>query len=267
MYDTLRLISLWLCITWRFFFWRMRFWLRLPYRESTQKRMKQTLLIVRHGQTVWNVEHRLPGQLSGVVLNETGRQQAARLAGALRELPISAIISSPLERAYHTAEYLAQGRNITIAQEPDLMDTAIGPWAGQVIEDLSKKDPNWNAYVKDPTIAPEGIETFPQVQQRAVAAIERWLSKDDLGAYPVFVAHADVVKLLLAHYAQLDAGRAGVFTIDNASVSLVEIEKDQSPRVLTIGWSPKPGWLKVPLPVPEKLASADIAQEVSDQKM
>ena len=105
------------------------------------------------------------------------------------------------------------------------------------------------------------------MQQRAVAAIERWLSKDDLGAYPVFVAHADVVKLLLAHYAQLDAGRAGVFTIDNASVSLVEIEKDQSPRVLTIGWSPKPGWLKVPLPVPEKLASADIAQEVSDQKM
>jgi broad specificity phosphatase PhoE len=266
MHDTLRLISFWLCVPWRFFFWRLRFWLHLPYRESIQKRMKQTLLIVRHGQTVWNVEHRLPGQLPGVALNETGRQQAERLAEALRELPISAIISSPLERAYHTAEYLAQGRDITIAQEPDLMDTAIGPWAGQVIEDLAKVDPNWNAYVKDPKIAPEGIETFPQVQQRAVAAVERWLSKDDLGAYPVFVAHADVVKLLLAHYARLDSGRAGVFIIENASVSLVEIEKEQSPRVLTVGWSPKPGWLKGPLPVPEKSAAADSAQEVSDQE-
>jgi broad specificity phosphatase PhoE len=266
MSDTLRLISFWLCVPWRFFFWRLRFWLRLPYRESIQKRMKQTLLIVRHGQTVWNVEHRLPGQLPGVALNETGRQQAERLAEALRELPISAIISSPLERAYHTAEYLAQGRDITIALEPDLMDTSIGPWAGQVIEDLAKKDPNWNAYVKDPTVAPEGIETFPQVQQRAVAAVERWLSKDDLGAYPVFVAHADVVKLLLAHYARLDSARAGVFIIENASVSLVEIEKEQSPRVLTVGWSPKPGWLKVPLPAPEKSAATDSAQEVNDQE-
>lgn len=228
--------------------------------------MKQTLLIVRHGQTVWNVEHRLPGQLAGVALNETGRQQASRLAEALRELPISAIISSPLERAMHTAEYLAQDRNITIAQDADLMDTDVGPWAGQIIEDLVKNDPNWKAYVKDPTVAPEGIETFPQVQQRVVAAINRWLAKDDLGAYPVFVAHADVVKLLLAHFAQLNSERAGVFFIENASVSLVEIEKDQSPHVLTIGWSPKPGWLKVPLPVPEKPAQTDTTQEIADQK-
>jgi broad specificity phosphatase PhoE len=266
MYKTLRVVFFCMGVAWRFFCWRMRLWLRLSYKESTRKNMKQTLLIVRHGQTVWNVEHRLPGQLPGVALNETGRQQARRLAEALRELPISAIISSPLERAYHTAEYLAEDRNITIAQDPDLMDTNVGPWAGQIIEDLVKNDPNWQAYVKDPTVAPEGIETFPQVQQRVVAAVDRWLAKDDLGAYPVFVAHADVVKLLLAHFAQLSSERAGVFIIENASVSLIEIEKDQSPHVLTIGWSPKPGWLKVPLPVPEKPTQVDTPQEVADQK-
>jgi broad specificity phosphatase PhoE len=266
MNETLRVVSFYIGVAWRFFCWRMRLWLRLSYRESTRKSMKQTLLIVRHGQTIWNVEHRLPGQLPGVTLNETGCQQAARLAEALRELPISAIISSPLERAYHTAEYLALDRNLTIALDADLMDTNLGPWAGQIIEDLVKIDPNWQAYVKDPTVAPDGIETFPQVQQRVVAAIERWLAKDNLGAYPVFVAHADVVKLLLAHFAQLSSERAGVFFIENASVSLVEIEKDQPPHVLSVGWSPKPGWLKVPLPVPEKPAQVDIAQEVADQK-
>ncbi len=210
--------------------------------------MKQTLLIVRHGQTTWNVEHRLPGQLPNVALNENGRQQAARLAEALTVLPVSAIISSPLERARDTAEYIAKGRDISIQLEPDLMDTQIGSWAGQVIEDIAKSDPAWKEYVRDPTVAPEGVETFPQVQQRVVAAIERWRSQDNIGPYPVFVAHADVIKLLVAHYSGLEAGKAGSIHIDNASVSLVELENEQPPHVIAIGWSPSPGWLKAPTP-------------------
>lgn len=209
--------------------------------------MKQTLLIIRHGQTVWNVEHRLPGQLPGVALNETGRQQSIRLAEALSVLPISAIISSPLERAYVTATYVRQKRDLTIQLEPDLMDTDIGSWAGEVIQELSKKDPAWGAYVRDPTVAPEGVETFPQVQQRVVAAVERWRAQDGIGPYPAFVAHADVIKLLLAHYTGLEAKRAGSLHIDNASVSLIELVDEQPPHVVSIGWSPHPGWLKSPI--------------------
>lgn len=216
--------------------------------ESKQTRMKQTLLIVRHGQTIWNVEHRLPGQLAGVALNDNGHQQATRLAEALSVIPISTIISSPLERAYHTAEYLAQGRNLEIYAEPDLMDTNVGDWSGRLIDEVSKNDPNWKEYVKNPTIAPEGVETFPEVQQRVVAAVERWLTREDAGAYPAFVAHADVIKVLLAHYMGMDVARAGTLFIDNASVSLVEIDNDQHPHIVALGWSPKPGWLKVPLP-------------------
>ncbi|WP_338252970.1 histidine phosphatase family protein [Dictyobacter halimunensis] len=259
----------WFClgVEWRYVSWRMRLWLYPEQRESIQTPMKQTLLIVRHGQTTWNVEHRLPGQLPGVSLNEVGRQQAARLAEALRVLPLSSIISSPLERAYHTAEYLAQGRDLEIIREPDLMDTNVGPWAGQVIDELAKNDPAWKAYVKDPTVAPEGIETFPQVQQRVVAAVERWLARENIGAYPVFVAHADVVKLLLAHYAGLNPAQAGVLTIDNASVSMVEIPRDKPeeshPHVVAIGWNPQPGWLKAP--EPEKPAPTD-TQEAGEQK-
>jgi probable phosphoglycerate mutase len=84
--------------------------------------MKQTLLLIRHGQTSWNVEHRLPGQIPGVELNETGRQQAARLADALTVIPISAFISSPLERASETARIIAQQYKLDIQFEPDLMD-------------------------------------------------------------------------------------------------------------------------------------------------
>src|SRR5438874_12527342 len=206
--------------------------------------MKQTLLFIRHGQTTWNVEHRLPGQLQGIELNDEGRQQAARLADALTVLPISAIISSPLERARETAEFIAQGRGLSIQFEPGLMDVDLGRWAGQIFDELSKTDPDWKSYVKDPTVAPEGIETFPEVQQRAVSAIERWLKQDSIGAYLAFVCHADIVKLLIAYYTDLEAGRAGSLFIDNASVSLVELEGEHRPRVVAIGWNPHPGGLK-----------------------
>ena len=244
----------------------LSFWLKcIKNVESTQTHMKQTLLIIRHGQTAWNVEHRLPGQLPGIPLNDTGRQQAARLTDALSALPISAIISSPLERAYDTAEIIAKGRELNIQLEPNLMDTNIGPWAGKIIEDLTKSDPAWKEYVKDPMVAPEGVETFLQVQQRSVAALERWRKQENTGAYPTFVAHADVVKLIIAHYTGLEARRAGSLFIDNASVSIIEIDDEQQhSHVVSIGWSPRPGWLKPPIPVTPP--SKEPAQEVGEQK-
>jgi broad specificity phosphatase PhoE len=208
--------------------------------------MKQTLLFIRHGQTTWNVEHRLPGQLPGIHLTDTGKQQAERLADALAVLPISAVISSPLERARETAEIIAQPRQLAIQFESDLMDIDVGHWAGQDHDELNKNDETWKAFKKNPTVAPPDVETFPQVQTRAVAAVERWRSQETSGAYPAFVTHADVIKLLMAHYTGLEAGQAGKLLIDNASVSIVEVEDDRHALVVAISWSPKPGWLKPP---------------------
>ena len=246
-YSWMYVLWIYLRVGCRFWRWRIRLWLQqLHIAESTHTGMKQTLLFIRHGQTTWNAEQKLPGQLPGISLNEKGRKQVADLAEALSAIPISAIISSPLERALDTAEILAQGRNLTIQLEPALMDTDVGRWAGQNYEGLYKIDPDWKAYIKDPTVAPEGIETFPQVQQRALAAVERWRTQEAIGAYPAFVAHADVVKLLIAYYLGLDAGKASRLFIDNASVSLVEIEKENIHplRVVAISWNPHPGWLK-----------------------
>lgn len=243
----LHLIWLYLTVTGRFFAWRMHIWLRSSYsRGSIQLPMKQTLLLIRHGETIWNKTHRLPGQLPGVALTEEGRRQAASLAEALRVFPISTVVSSPLERARDTARYLTSARNLELQFEPDLMDTDVGHWSGQVFEDLLKGDPAWRAYLSDPTVAPDGIETFPQVQQRVVAAVERWRTRENVGSYLAFVAHADVVKLLLAHYMRLDVKRAANLAIDNASVSVVQMD-DEHLHVVAIGWTPQPGWLKPPL--------------------
>ncbi len=265
----LHLCWLYCLVGYRFWFWRHHLIRHLSndVRESIDNHsMKRTLLFIRHGQTTWNIEHRLPGQLPGVALTETGKQQAARLAEALSILPISAIITSPLERARDTAEYLLKGRELSLRYEPDLMDTNIGNWAGQKIDDLVKSDPAWSAYVKDPTQAPEDVETFPQVQQRVVAAIERWLTYEGTGDYLAFVAHADVIKLLIAYYSGLEVKRAGSLFIDNASVSIVEIEPERTPHILSIGWCPQPGWLKPPVPVTPQSEHQKHEQETGEQK-
>jgi len=250
---------------WSFWRWRLDLW-RHPEQlmESTQKNMKQTLLFIRHGQTTWNVEHILPGQLPGIALTEAGREQAERLAEALKILPITAIISSPLERASATADYLARARELPVLLEDDLMDTNVGAWAGKNYNELSKTDTAWKEYVRDPTSAPEGVESFPQVQQRALAAVERWLKRAETGNYPSFVAHADVIKLLLAHYMGTETARAGWLFIDNASVSIVELEPEQRPRVVSIGWSPRPGWLKPPVAATPAPTEEVRAQQADD---
>jgi broad specificity phosphatase PhoE len=260
-YTWILVLGIYLRVGMRFWLWRIRLWLQqLHIMESTRSGMKQTLLFIRHGESTWNAERILPGQLPGIPLNDRGRQQAARLAESLCDIPISAIISSPLERARDTAEIVAQGRDLSIQFDPELMDTNIGNWAGQKYDELPKTDPAWKAYVQDPTVAPEGVETFPQVQLRALDSIDRWRSKDGIGEYPAFVAHADVIKLLIAHYMNLDAGKAGSIYIENASVSIVEIDSENvhHTRVVAVGWSPRPGWLKPSIspkkdeaPVPE----------------
>ncbi len=210
------LLWIYLKVGWHFCQWRLQLFFSKSYMvERTQTRMK-----------------RLPGQIPGVELNEKGRQQATRLADALTIIPISAIISSPLVRAHETASIIAQQYKLEIQFEPDLMDIELGHWTGQSYDELSKNDPAWKAFVKDPTVGPEDVETFPHVQERAVAAVERWRKLESIGAYPAFVAHADVVKLLIAHYTGLEARRAGSFMIDNASVSLIELDPEHSRTLL-----------------------------------
>jgi broad specificity phosphatase PhoE len=219
--------------------------------------LQHRLLLIRHGESTWNVEHRLPGQLPGIKLTAQGREQAQRLAAALSELPLTAIISSPLERAVETAEFLAEGRELSIQLEPGLMDIELGHWSGQNRDSLFQSDPTWNAFVRNPTVAPPDVETFPQLEERAVTAVEGWLNKETTGAYPAFVTHSDVIKLLLSHYLGMDAGRARALRIDNASASIVELHAHLQPVVLTINWNPQPGWVHTSTSTPEKPQSEE----------
>jgi broad specificity phosphatase PhoE len=91
------------------------------------------LFLVRHGETFYVKKRRLPGRIPGIPLNETGRRQAEELASALKDLPITAIHASPLERAIETAQPLAEAKGLEICIEPALTDTDVGEWEGRLV--------------------------------------------------------------------------------------------------------------------------------------
>ncbi len=232
----------------------------------------RVLLLVRHGQSTYNVEGRLPGQLPGIPLTDEGRRQAHRAAVALSALPLSAIISSPLERAAETAEIIARGWGLTVRTDPRLMDTNVERWAGQKIDDVAKNDPAWKRYVANPDEPPEGAESFSSVQARAVAVAREALADPNNGDYIVLVAHGDVVKLILAQYMNTPIPCVPFLAIGNASISGMAFTGDSPPQILATNWTPDPRWLVAPTtpppltpgaPAPESPKSADGGQETS----
>lgn len=203
------------------------------------------LVLVRHGQTDFNVQHRLPGQLPGVSLNEEGRSEAQATAEALRPLPLSAIIASPLERTIETASYVNANRGLTIQQDSDLLDTDYGKFNGQNYEQLDANDRQWKRFLANPLKAPRGVENFADVQRRAVRAAERWRVAPDVGEWVALVTHADLVKLICAHYLGIPLERVPLFSMDNAAVSLLAFHPDpsQAPSLLCFNWTSPALWI------------------------
>lgn len=203
------------------------------------------LVLIRHGQTDYNVKHLLPGQLPGIPLNEEGRREAQVTAEGLRDLPLTAIIASPLERTLETAGYVNAGRGLEIRQDRDLLDTDYGRFCGQCWDDLDKADASWQRFSTDPLRAPKGVESFAAVQRRAVRAAERWRQAGDVGEWVALVTHADLVKMVVAHYLNIPLGSVPRISMDNASVSLLAFHPDlrQPPTLLCFNWTSPALWL------------------------
>lgn len=132
------------------------------------------LLLVRHGETDWNGEHRIQGASSDVPLNAAGRRQAACTAIALKDQPIDAIYSSPQARARDTAEVIARLHGLTVQLEPDLREIEAGDFEGKSSYALRDTlNQFMAAYGEGRTPRLPGGEGLVQVQQRGWSTIER----------------------------------------------------------------------------------------------
>ncbi|MEM7113549.1 MAG: MSMEG_4193 family putative phosphomutase [Chloroflexota bacterium] len=158
-----------------------------------------TIILVRHGENDWVKKHRLAGWIPDIHLNENGRKQAQAAAERLSHLPIKAIYTSPVTRCVETADYLAQATNIDPVHLEDVGEVRYGEWEGKKIKSLAQK-PLWRVVQFFPSRMrfPKG-ETLRGVQARAIDALETLCEQHPEDTIVIF-SHADLIKLVVAHY-------------------------------------------------------------------
>jgi probable phosphoglycerate mutase len=184
------------------------------------------LLLIRHGENDFVKSSKMAGRLPGIHLNENGRKQAQALAEALKDFPITAVYSSPLERAMETAEPIAQARKLQVLQEPDLMDANIGKWEGKSWRVLSRTK-IWKIVQHAPSRFrfPEG-ESFPEAQIRYVNTIERIVKKHhkpkDIVA---IVFHADPIKLVVSYFLGLPLDHFQRLSCSTGSLTMMHVSE------------------------------------------
>ncbi len=194
---------------------------RAKHRARRRLAMTTTVYLVRHAAHDL-LGRILTGRMPGVHLGQEGRAQAGWLADRLSAEPISAVYTSPLERARETAEPIASLCGVAAQTDERLTDIEFGDWSGRSFEELGR-DPRWAEWnASRSTARPPGGETMLDVQARAVGAIGCVVAAHpQTGA--VVVSHADVIKAVLAHYLGLALDGIGRFEISPASISTVAI--------------------------------------------
>jgi len=182
---------------------------------------KTTLLVIRHGETVWNEEKRYQGY-GDSPLTETGRNQVAALGRRMEKIRFDALISSDLGRAQQTASIIADHTGHSVAIDSRLRERNYGVLEGltvpeikakysEVFDQLNSDDPDY--------IIPEG-ESHRQHYQRNVEFIEELLTERS-GATAAIVAHGGVLDSIFRYVARLALDQPRCFITINASLTII----------------------------------------------
>lgn len=163
------------------------------------------LILLRHGQTAFNADSRMQGQLD-TVLSDLGRAQAVAAAEVLRKRHPLLIVSSDLWRAYDTATTLAEHNGLTVRVDTRLRETHLGEWQGLTHSEVNAAWPDaWLAWRDNPRCAPPGGETKVDVARRSeplvaelIASESEWGSGDRDDQPVVLVAHGGLISALTA---------------------------------------------------------------------
>jgi probable phosphomutase (TIGR03848 family) len=184
-----------------------------------------TLILLRHGRSSANAAGVLAGRTPGVDLDETGRNQAARLVERLAGVPLAEIVCSPALRCARTVAPLQAERGLEPVTEEGLAEVDYGSWTGRELKELGA-EPLWRVVQAHPSAAvfPDG-EGLAAMQTRAVAAIRRHDARITAthGPRAVWLAcsHGDVIKSILADALASHLDNFQRIVVDPCSVSVV----------------------------------------------
>jgi broad specificity phosphatase PhoE len=186
------------------------------------------LLLVRHGETVWNQENRWQGQ-ADIPLSESGETQAQRLAQRLlaEKRQIHAIYTSDLLRAARTAEIVGGALGIPPCSEEGWREMDIGRWSGLTTAEVATRyAAEWERLRTGEDLPRGGGETFAQFQGRLVESVQRLLHRH-AGQQIMIVSHGGAVRAFLLHCRRLEMSQfRQIDKIGNTGVSEVSLFAD-----------------------------------------
>jgi probable phosphoglycerate mutase len=192
------------------------------------------IVAVRHGETVWNAEMRMQGQLD-TALSERGRWQAARAAEALVGEGIEAIFASDLARAFDTARAIAGVVGLPIATDVGLRERSFGIFEGHTYAEIDARWPDeaarWRHH--DPAFAPDGGESLVEFSVRAVAAATR-IADAARGRTTLVVTHGGVLDCLYRAASGVALGAPRSWELGNAAINRLLYTGE---RFTLVGWS------------------------------
>ena len=184
------------------------------------------VILIRHGETDWNTEQVFRGRID-VPLNKVGISQAEAVGFSLRDRDIDALYSSPLKRAFETAQMLAKGRNLEMKSEEGFIDINFGLWQGishqKVKEDFKDLYARWMNEPHKVTF-PEG-ESLGEVKIRSQKALDT-IVKNNPGRTVAIVSHRVVNKVLLCTVLGLDLSHFWNIRQDTCAVNSFEYKED-----------------------------------------
>jgi broad specificity phosphatase PhoE len=161
-----------------------------------------TILLARHGESDWNRSQRWQG-FADRPLTELGRRQAAELAARLEETELDTIYSSDLQRARETAEVVARSKGLEVHATPDLREVDVGSWSGLTRAEAEAQFPEGYIRWLRGGEGWEDGETYEQMSERVVAAVQRIAALHDDGRVLV-VAHGGSIRAVHAAALGLD---------------------------------------------------------------
>ena len=179
-------------------------------------------MLVRHGQSTWNREHRIQGQLDPPLSTE-GRRQAELVGRRLAGRRIEGFYASDLKRAWETAEAIGAAIGLAPEASPGLREIYLGEWEGLRTDELAQRFPDaWARWNEEPDwdVVPGGEGAEPFVS-RVAAALDAIFERHTHGDV-VVVTHGGVIQVALHRVVGRPSHGLFPFKIQNASISVVE---------------------------------------------
>lgn len=185
------------------------------------------VILVRHGQTLWNHEMKYQGH-TDIALTEEGIHQAELVAERLADEPLAAVYASDLSRAFVTAEHIAGKHGLTVVSIPALREICFGDWEGLTYDGIDERWPGLlkKLYSFADEVEIPGGESFRILKERAHGAVCELVKKHP-GQTIAIVSHGGTIRALICAVLNLHLNQVWSLKQDNTAVNILEYHEDR----------------------------------------